>query len=98
LAKPETAKGEHAPMDALITEFELASGDSITGADVAHALSARWRPMTARETLVLLVSSLSLAGREACGLAVLTKTVSPLTLRSWLLQALAASRAPGRYE
>ncbi|MGL4573178.1 MAG: hybrid sensor histidine kinase/response regulator [Burkholderiaceae bacterium] len=91
----EQALAWQAPMDALITDFQLGSADSTTGVDVVHTLNARWRQVTARETPVLLVSSQSLASSEARGLSVLTKPVSPLKLRSWLLQVLAASRAPG---
>jgi two-component system, sensor histidine kinase len=90
----EEALAWQAPMDALITDFQLSSPDSTTGVDVAHALTARWRQATAQETPVLVVSGLSLTSSEARGLSVLTKPVSPLKLRSWLLQVLAASRAP----
>jgi CheY-like chemotaxis protein len=92
----EQALAWQAPVDALITDFQLGSADSMTGVDVAHTLNARWLPMTARQTPVLVVSSLSLTSEQSRGFAILTKPVSPLKLRAWLLQALAAVRLPAQ--
>ncbi len=81
-----------APVDALITDFQLSGADAMTGVDVANALNLRWQAITARATPVLVVSSLSLASEQAHGFTVLTKPAPSCKLRAWLLQAIATTR------
>lgn len=82
----------HDPPDALITDFQLGGGDTLTGVDVARELNARWQAIKPQGTPVLVVSSLSLTSEQSDGFAVLTKPVAPHRLRAWLLRTLATDR------
>jgi signal transduction histidine kinase len=79
-----------APLDALITDYQLGPADAFNGVEVAAALQSCWRRDGNPLLPVLVVSSLALDTSQTSGLPLANKPVPPVKLRAWLLHALAA--------
>jgi two-component system, sensor histidine kinase len=91
------ALGWAEPVDALVVDYELKTGDPMNGVEVAAALRERWA-QAAREASpgsvpvsvpVLVASSLNLDPAQSAGFDALVKPLAPIQLRAWLLNAIA---------
>jgi two-component system, sensor histidine kinase len=77
-----------APLDALLVDYQLAPQEMVNGVQVAKVLRQRWSDSLKRPLPVLIVSSLHLNEEQTDGFDAVVKPLSPVRLRSWLLNAL----------
>ncbi len=78
------------PFNALIVDYQLTPQDAMNGVQVAARLRERCQDAATGRTPVLVVSSLQLSADQAAGFDTLTKPVTPVKLRAWLLNAMAS--------
>jgi two-component system, sensor histidine kinase len=82
---------EH-PFNALIVDYQLTPQDTMNGVQVATSLRERHQGVVTGRTPVLVVSSLDLSVDQTAGFDTLTKPVTPVKLRAWLLNAMVSQK------
>jgi two-component system, sensor histidine kinase len=78
------------PLSALIVDYQLTPQDTLNGVQAAIKLQEHRQDKATRRIPVLVVSSLDLSADQTAGFDTLTKPVTPLKLRAWLLKAVAS--------